>query len=336
MSLARAINSQAASDASRKNGGSAEASRRENLNMETVLQARSTGNAVTPISSGMSEHRKLAIWLDKLVDDAKAKGKPVAQMTKLTPALAALLLERNPANRKISASTVERFSYEISGNRWTFNGEPILVSDTGELNDGQHRCSAVVEAGKPIDIIMIVGVPRSSRTTLDQGRTRTAADYLSMDGEVNTTALAAAANYAWQYRNRGFLALGGTAKATKSEVVAFVADNPGLAKSVANFSVGTARSLGGVAFLGFCHFAISAKARPEDVDRFFIALVEGVNLGVGSPILYVRNRLHQLVGDRDQNGKAELIFKAWNTWRRGEKVTSYVRISGGVLPVLEA
>lgn len=334
--MSGALSKTAASDAAQKNGGHAEAPRQGKQAMDSVVQARSSGNGTAAISSGMSEHRKLAIWLDKLVEEAKAKKKPVAQMTKLTPALAGVLLDRNPGNRKISQRTVERFAYEIKGDRWTFNGEPILISDTGQLNDGQHRCSAVVEAGKAVDVILIVGVPRDSRTTLDQGRTRAAADYLSMNGEVNTIALAAAANYAWQYRNRGMLALGGTSKATKSEVLQFVSDNPGLAKSVAVFSVGSARALGGVAFLGFCHFAISAAARAEDVDRFFIALVEGVNLGVGSPILYVRNRLQQLVGDRDQNGKAELIFKAWNAWRRGEKVTSYVRVSGGVLPVLEA
>lgn len=303
--------------------------------METVMQARSAGNGSAPISSGVSEHKKLAVWLDKLVEESKAKGKPVAQMVKLTPALAALLLERNPANRKISASAVERFAYEISGDRWTFNGEPLIVSDTGELNDGQHRCSAVVEAGKAIDVVMIVGVPRESRTTLDQGRMRTAADYLSMGGHHNSIVLAAAASYLWQYRNRGALASGSPGRATKSEVMATVSSNPGLRRSVEMFTTKSARSLGGVALLAFCHFAIGGVAKREDADTFFVALTEGANLGKGHPALYVRNRMLTFAGTRDQNGKAELIFRAWNAWRTNQKVDR-IWLSGGVLPVLEA
>ena len=71
------------------------------------------------------------------------------------------------------------------------------------------------------------------------------------------------------------------------------------------------------------------------MDQFFIAFSEGVNLGVGSPILYARNRIMGLAGTRDMNAKAELIFKAWNAWRRGERVDK-IWLSGGVLPVLEA
>lgn len=304
--------------------------------METIVHARSACNGTAPISySNVSDNKKLGVWLDKLVSDAVAKGKPVTQLVSLTPALASVLLDRNPANRKINETAVERYAYAIAGRRWTFNGEPVIVSDTGELNDGQHRCRAVIAAGKQIDVILIVGVPRESRTTLDQGRARTAGDYLSMEGHGNANVLAAAANYVWQYRNRGMLALGGTSKATKSEVMTFVTENPGLERSLANFNVKNSRRLGGVAFLTFCHFAISAVGRPEDVDTFFIALTEGVNLGVGSPVLYARNRLAGMAGDRDQNGKAELIFKAWNAWRKRQKVDR-IWLSGGVLPVLEA
>lgn len=302
--------------------------------MLNVKQADEPNKVLTPQFNTTSDHRKMAIWLDKLVADAAEKKRPAAQLVRLSPTLATVLLDRNPSNRKIMEQTVDRYSYEIGGDRWTFNGEPLIVSDTGELNDGQHRCAAVIKANKAIDVIMIVGVPRQSRTTLDQGRMRTAGDYLSMDGHSNTTALAAAANYTWQYRNRGMLALGGTGKATKSEVLSFVADNPGLERSVSLFTVKQARRLGGLAFVGFCHFAIGSVGRAEDVDSFFIALTEGINLGVKSPILYVRNRVMNMAGDRDVNAKAELIFRGWNAWRRGEKVDR-ILLSGGVLPVLE-
>lgn len=320
--------------ASKKKGGAPEGSRHKENHMLQVADKEGRGKVVTAKFNTISDHRKLAIWLDKLVTDSAEKRRPQAQMVSLNPALAAVLLERNPTNRKLNESAVERYAYEIAGSRWTFNGEPLIVSDTGELNDGQHRCAAVVKAGKPIDVILIVGVPRESRTTLDQGKMRTAADYLSMEGRANTLVLAAAANYAWQYRTYGMLSSGGKTKATKSEILSFVEENPGLEKATTIFTTKNSRLLGGVAFMTFCRFAIGAVGRSEDVDSFFIALTEGVNLKVGHPVLYIRNRLMTMTGGRDVNGKAELVFKAWNAWRKGDKVDR-IWLSGGVLPVLE-
>lgn len=283
--------------------------------------------------SVVSPHRKIATWLDRLVEDAAKKGKPAAHMVQLTPELAAVLLDRNSANRKLNVSTVERFSYEIAGGRWSFNGEPIIVADTGELNDGQHRCSAVVEAARPIDVMMVVGVPRGTRTTLDQGRARTAGDYLSMEGHVNTNYLAAAAGYAWQYSNYGRLNAKGN-RATKSEIIQFIDEHPGLVRSLSLFDMKCTKYLGGYAVFAFCHFAVGRVGRREDTDSFFFSLIDGASLPKGDPALYARNRLTLLTGTRGQNAKAEIIFRAWNAFRRGENVTRF-NLSDGVLPVLE-
>lgn len=322
--------------ASRKEkGGTPEDARHEVNRMEAVAKVRPERNVIPADFNVVSDNRKLGIWLDKLVQDSLAKGKPVAQMVKLTPELASVLLDRNPANRKINETAVERYAYEIMGNSWVFNGEPMIVSDTGELNDGQHRCAAVIKSGKPIDVILIVGVPRATRTTLDQGRARTAGDYLSMEGHHNTNILAAAAQHAWQFQNYGMLnPRTMVGRATKSEVLKFVEVNPGLRRSLEMFSMKNSRGLGGQALLGFCHYAIGQVGRPEDVDNFFIALIEGVNLGRGHPALYVRTRMLSLIKDRDTNAKAELIFRAWNAWRKGQKLDK-VWLQGGVLPTLE-
>ena len=334
--MSRVLTPSALRGAARKEkGGSPEDARQKDIHMAQVALREADSNISAAQFSTISTHRKMAIQIDHLVAEAARAGKPVAQMIQLTPVLAEVLLTRNPANRKLNESAVDRYAYEIIGNRWVFNGEPLIVSDAGDLNDGQHRCAAVVKAGLPIDVILIVGVPRESRTTLDQGKMRTAADYLSMEGQTNTIVLAAAANYAWQYRNRGMLAFRGRDKATKSEILDFVAENPGLERSTALFTLKNSRLLGGVAFMTFCHFAISGAGKTENADTLFISLVEGGNLGVVHPALYLRNRLMGMTGGRDINGKAELVFKAWNAWRRGEKVER-LNIIGGTLPALEA
>lgn len=302
--------------------------------MEAIAVADGGRNVFTPAFSGMSENKKLGTWLDRLVAEAASKGKPIARMEQLTPALAALLLERNPANRKISAMNVERFAYDIQGGRWAFNGEPIIVSDTGELNDGQNRCQAVVSAGIPIDVILVVGVSRDSRTTLDQGKARTIGDYLAMEGHGNANHLGATANIVWQVQTRGFHSTAGSASATRSEMMNLIADNPGIERSVVLCGTPGARNTAGQSVLAAAHFLIGRKGARHEVDDFAYQVMDGAGLKAGDPALYARNRLINERGRLKPNEKLELLFKAWNARRLGTKV-SRLLLTGGVLPVLE-
>lgn len=299
--------------------------------LNVVQKDPPTQGNVTPFVVS-SQNKKLGIWLDALVE--KAKSKPVAQVVKLTPEMAEMLLGRNPANRKISAATVENYAHEMAGRRWVFNGEPIIVSDTGELNDGQHRCQAVIESGVSIDVLLIVGIARETRTTLDQGKTRTVGDYLAMEGNAYSNILGSAAGYIWLHRNRGKLSTGRNVRATKGEVMETVAACPVLKRSVQMVQDKAANAVGGRSILAFCHFTFSTINR-EDADYFLYALMNGAGLKVGDPILYVRNRLINERGRLSANEKADLLFKAWNAWRRREQVSRLLLSADGLLPVLE-
>lgn len=317
--------------ANRKEKGGAPEDARQGIVMDTILEARAPDNGATSYQNS-SERKKLGVWLDDLV--SKSQAKPSARVISLTPDLAEVLLDRNPANRKISETLVESYSREIASGRWAFNGEPIIVSDTGELNDGQHRCKAVVEAGYPIDVILIVGVARDTRTTLDQGRVRTAGDFLSMDGNIYTNVLAAAASIAWGVRRRGMVPTGSWQRATKSEVLDFVRENPGLAKSVVLVHMKGADAAGGKSVLAATHFLLKSTRHKDDADHFILSVITGSGLAAGSPILYVRNRMineRRMLRNAD---RVELLFKAWNAWKRGEKLTR-MQIVGGELPILE-
>lgn len=314
----------------KEKAGSPEGCRQDQTQMDTVMEARTAGNSGGEFRTP-SERKKLGIWLDDLV--SRSKEKPIAQMVKLTPTLAEVLLDRNPANRRINVKTVEAFAREISAKRWEFNGEPIIVANSGELNDGQHRCAGVVMAGKPIEVILIVGVERETRMTLDRGRARTIGDYLSMAGHAYSNALGASAAFVWQHRNRGLLASGSSDRATKSEILETVEANPGIERSVGIVSTSSAAAVGGNTMLGFVHFTLTCINR-EDADHFIHQLMTGAGVKAGDPVLYVRNRLIRERGQLKANDKAELIFKGWNAWRRGERITT-LRLVGGELPQLE-
>lgn len=300
--------------------------------MASVAKKTPKGKNVKTEYELEQEEKAATSWLDKEV--TKAKDKPVSGLVELTPALARVLMQRNPNNRHISYPIVEKFARDIANGQWLLNGEPIIISSDGLLNDGQHRAEAVILADKPIQTILIVGVDRDTRTTLDQGRMRTIGDYLSMEGHSDSNNLGATASFAWQWKNFDSISTASNHKATKGELKAFVDANPRLIACVDAVPTKGSFSVGGKACLAFCRYAFSSLAPKQEADTFIYHLMSGENLQVGSPILYARTRL--MSGQRLNIGeKAELLFRAWNAWRKDETVKT-IALQGGELPLLEA
>src|SRR5690606_20866214 len=85
------------------------------------------------------------------------------------------------------------YAADMRAGRWTFNGEPLLFSRDGLLNDGQNRLCAVIDANIPQPFGFIFGLSRESRMSVDQGAARGPGDYLGMGGRKNAMNLAAIA-----------------------------------------------------------------------------------------------------------------------------------------------
>ena len=280
-----------------------------------------------------TERSRMEVWLNERVC-ASAK-EPITEVVTLTPVLAHLLLQKNTANRPISETNMSRIKRDILAGHWDFNGQPIVISKDGFLNDGQHRIRAVIETGRSIRMVIVFGPERKSRFTLDQGVGRTVGHYLAMQGFEDANPLASTANYAWQYRERGRLSNSGADSPTNSEARLMVEHYGDLRESLEFISRPGATVLCSKPMLAFTHWAISRSSAGERAaTEFFNRLIGGAGLGEGSPILYCRNRLIQMKGTGSLNNRAELIFRAWNSYRRGEKVDR-ITISGRKLPELE-
>lgn len=318
--------------AAQKNGRQPEGADRSKINMLHVAEKALNGKAATGDFNLSSDYHKAAVWLDKEVDQARKSV--TTQVIELTPALASVLMQRNPKNRNVNPTLVESFARDIEHGKWRFNGEPIIVASDGNLNDGQHRCSAVIAADMPIQTVLIVGVGRDTRTTLDQGRARTVGDYLAMEGHINTNNLGTAASFIWQHRTRGALASGGNGKPTKSEILAIIEEFPSILESVQVAQRKGADAYGGKSMLAFCHWTFWHTADEPAANEFITKLVGGAGLLSKDPILYTRNRLVAERGRLRTNDKAELLFRTWNAWRRRE-MPRVLPILGGVLPVVE-
>lgn len=305
---------------------------------EAVRSRSGRPNAATDVTTlfcaaeNSLTRRAHALFRDRL-REARETG-PFAREEVLTPELAEILLAQNPDNRPLKEANLNGLKVDIAEGRWVMNGETVIVAETGELNDGQHRCRAVVDVGRAIRTMISWGVARAARTTTDQGVARTTGDYLNMAGCENANVTAAVAGYLWQYERRGVLSTQALYRPTKQQVVEAVAAHPLIADSIAAVPRTGTGKLGGISIMVFAHYLFAQIDREAATD-FIVRLVKGDGLGASDPIFALRERL---LSERQRRGKlevkAELLFRGWNAHRRGATMGKMVT-KGGALPRLE-
>ena len=102
------------------------------------------------------------------------------KLTTITPDMAADLLTKNRANRKLNLRHVDFLANQIRTGKWQNNGQTIVVASDGTLMDGQHRLSAIIAANEPAELGLVTDVSRNAMATIDNGKPRSSTDVLSM------------------------------------------------------------------------------------------------------------------------------------------------------------
>jgi hypothetical protein len=302
------------------------------LPIETIEEAT---EKVT--DSHPEETRRMKKWLAENIAAGKSSKLGHYVRVTLTPVLAQLLLDKNSSNRPITENHVHKLHSDIDGGLWRFNSQPIIVSGSGELLDGQHRCSAVVSSGKTIDTLMSFGADDESRFTMDTGRVKTAGNFLAMNGKGYSNQTATAIGYYLQYLNVGYIGRGGQRQytPTKAEIVA--ASNNLRAFDVSiEFTVRNKSPLRSHSLLATAHYIFKRKAGADAANDFIRCVLDGDGVSRGNPIYACREKLLRMT-DRTfyPNDKLEILIKCWNAWRDGRRLES-VKVTGGKLPKVEA
>jgi hypothetical protein len=93
----------------------------------------------------------------------------------LTPDLAKLYLSTQGRNRPLTSTRVDRLAQDILDGNWQLNGQPLVFTKDWRMIDGQHRCKAVIRAGKSIQILAVVGVEEGTAFDIG-GKARAAHD----------------------------------------------------------------------------------------------------------------------------------------------------------------
>jgi hypothetical protein len=222
--------------------------------------------------------------------------------------------------------------------QWRVNGETVIVSIDGLLNDGQNRLKAVVDTGISIKTFVVWGVERDSRRTVDTGSIRLPGDFVAMEGGVDAVQAAAVAKWMMLYE-RGVYQDNAcnTRVPTRPEITAYWMQHKDEIADAIRFirrkseNILSARTPLCVAYI------ILSKINQTQADEFFNLVCDGLGDGwkSGSAPVALRNRLIAEKSKHAHTGeKLEIIIRSWNFWRRGNKRVASIP-THGVYPEVE-
>lgn len=268
---------------------------------------------------------------------------PEIGIVTISPEFAGELLARNGPNRNITVQKLKEWERALQKGQWKLNGEAIKLDRSGRVLDGQHRLTAIVNTGIPMETVLVTGLEEVAQATMDTGKSRTLGDILRIRGEVNSNPLAAALKRAIVVEraslSAAFSANLGKLPITNQECLDWLEENPWIRDFIApgqRISRTTALSGSSATLLLW----ILEGLDEEDARYFFRRLSDGVNLSEDDPIWILR-RSHAKVlaeqdsgrgGGRSQRYVAALTIKAWNAFREGAEIKSLTFRPGGANP----
>lgn len=264
------------------------------------------------------------MWGDVHRECTRLQERIKARIMVITPDLAKQWLEKNKLNRRLSAVHAKRLSRDITAGRWVFTGLPIVFDSNGDLVNGQHTLTAVVDAGTPIVSLVVSGVEPKALFAFDDGKRRSFADLCVIHGKEHVACIQSITRVVLRYE-RGAIETPGVCFSI-GEQEDCLQRNPDI-EDAARF-VGSNKSLRAViqpSVSGFVRWHTN-RINPEKSSVFFAGLATGIGLDQGDPILLLREGLRnaqtaskKIIG-MDSKYVLAITIKAWNGFIKGQKM----------------
>lgn len=235
-------------------------------------------------------------------------------------------------NRRLSKTKVRKYAQAMKAGEWCLTGEPIIISNDGEILNGHHRLEAACEAGTGFIAPITYGVTDDlSFAHIDVGNMRSRAQVLEMAGvTVSASVLSRVAMLAKSFdMTRNIFAFRGTQGTSfqPAEILAYVEKHPELALSVyfvaENVKKHRRESQASEAIYAFAHYLIKKQLAdyecnelPLCPETYLIRVISSLGLQSEEDIEYqVRNYLQSIVHESTSYSllcKLSAIFKGWN------------------------
>lgn len=288
-----------------------------------LIPAAPTNVIGRPLDKAVIEAQ--SAWLKRKIAAARrASGNLSSEDVLITPELARVILDEcNIGNRGISAKHVARIADDMASGKWRHTAQGISISNTGELNDGQHRLLAVLRSKTACMMRVTFGEDRDVFSVLDIGRMRRGGDALFVAGFKNTNALAAAVRLLQIVTSGDPL---GRHHLKNHQVIDIAEDNQGLGVSVTEGKrAGNSMGRSGTP-IAVAHYLIATGSSRDLIflDRFIETLVEGAKKT--DPIGMLRESMIKRSFDAlARQGGAQNVYAcaacilAWNDWLHGRR-----------------
>jgi len=253
---------------------------------------------------------------------AAGKLTPQAQIVNFDATIAQYLLTLNKNNRPLRGSNIQNLVSAIERREWRLNGASIVVSKEGELLDGQHRLAAIIHTKRVCPAIFVAGAEQKAFATIDQGRKRTLADLLGINGPSGDPTYAATVRLLYVWYNHPGSFSPGKEPVSMDQLIAFAGKLESLDHSL-EMGRKCKKQIGGnvpPTIYAATHYE-AMLTNEEEADDFFNALASGADLASNSPILILRNFLLRYESGSTTKHRRYLVAvfaKAWNAWRDGK------------------
>lgn len=284
----------------------------------------------------------------KVVNKDKTMGVDAA-VVRLSPADAQRLLEKNSVNRNLRRGVVDAYRRDMEQGRWGMTGEPLQLSRTDLLLNGQHRMTALAEADVDgIDFLVVTGLDDKVQSLMDQGATRGIVDALRMShgGHIkNITVVSGVSRWLVAHPQPGVgnMIQDLKKKVSSAEAVQAFNDNPDIEEAcdrAVSLRANGAGIPGSATGLGYAYLHIS-RVDPAACNEFFGAMSDMSFSMKDDPRKAALRRLTQIVQDREGRGAdraaavmaISVLTRAWNAWRRGEEMPSIMARNNKGLPI---
>jgi hypothetical protein len=288
---------------------------------------------VEQASPAVKRSNALRSWFEGNVE--KGHNKVFSERARVTPELAIMFLERNVNNRKIRKAKLGQLKDDMNNDRFMgLNGETIIFNKYGELHDGQHRLTAILETNKTQDMMVMFGVERRTRSTVDTGVNRSAGDVLTMGGTPYGNNISALARMAIAYERNKREYIGRYNEISASAVIER-ANNDKLLQEAGAYA-GTAsapfKRMVKTSTISFCYYYFSLATSEKQAKTFMESLRLGKDLPSNSPIFLAREYLNTRP-KLTPTDKLEVVIRAWNAWIKNVEIKLF-RLTG-TLPKIE-
>lgn len=246
----------------------------------------------------------------------------------ITPKLATKILTSNSENnRNLRDAHVAALARDMTSGKWRENGETIIISNSGQLLDGQHRLSAIIKSKTSQKIVVVTGVPDSYITTIDQCAPRGLQDALTVAGFKNTNALGAAYRVISAYLQRGYATRSAYNKRrTAGETIEFCQQNPRISEAVTlyrhnrNVLVDKRACIVPDAVWAALHFLLDERYH-EKLAQFYDRVEAGLGITRGCPSNVLRNlHIDRTPPRLPNNARLHETAAYWEKFANGQEV----------------